>query len=103
MWKAGWLGIGVQGGVAMSTDNPAFMGGLSFNAGDYVIVGAGCGAFRVKTLGVGASGAVQQVDDRVIGNDDIRTANTWSRDCARDAFYFSLSVNLTGLPLFSPK
>ena len=101
--EAGLLGLGVQGGVGVSADNPAFFGGVSLNVGSYLVVGAGCGAFRVKTLGDWPTGVQQQVGDKVVGNDDIRVKSHWSNDCGKDSYYFSFAINILGLPLFSAK
>lgn len=101
--EAGLFGFGFQGGVAASTDNPAFFGGLSMNVGSYLVVGAGCGAFRVKTLGDGPNGVQQRIDDKVMGSDDIRLKSRWSKDCRKGNHYFSFAVNIMGLPLFSAK
>ncbi|MGH9387005.1 MAG: hypothetical protein ACRD2N_22275 [Vicinamibacterales bacterium] len=101
--QLGALGLGLQGGVGTSVDNPAFFGGLSVNAGSYLTLGAGCGVFRVKALGQDAKGQQQALRSPVLGNDDIRTESRWNHDCKSDAFYVTISVNLTGLPLFSPK
>lgn len=85
------LGCGGQFGVATSTDNPAFLGGVSFNFSSYVTVGVGYGMFRVKWLHEDQQGP----DVRVASTDEIRTEPRW-----KGAPYLSLSFNLSGLPLF---
>lgn len=102
---AGWrilgderVGLGVQGGVAVSTDKPAFLGGAVFNFSKWLMVGGGMGQFRVKKLGMGANGALQSLDGPVGSTDDIKVENGWIPEG-----YAVLSVNILGLPLFSSK
>jgi hypothetical protein len=85
------LGLGGQFGVGLSVDNPAFMGGVSINLSEYVTLGGGVASFRLKRL----SQAQSDPAVRVATADEIRTENRW------DGYgYFSLSINLSGLPLF---
>lgn len=102
---AGWrlvggdgVGVGVQGGVAVSTDKPAFLGGGYLNVSKWLMVGGGVGRFRVKQLGLGANGVLQAVDDPIGSTDDIKLENGWI-----PKGYAVLSVNILGLPLFSSK
>jgi hypothetical protein len=85
------FGAGVQFGVATSSDNPAFLFGFSANVSEFVTVGFGQGRFRVKRLAADQMG----VDVRVLNSDEIRLDTNWIR-----ARYLSISVNISGLPLF---
>jgi hypothetical protein len=84
-------GIGGQFGVATSADNPAFLAGVSLNLSSYVSLGVGGGKFRVKRVAADQ----QAASVRVFSTDEIRIDNPW-----QPAAYVSLSVNLSGLPLF---
>jgi hypothetical protein len=100
------FGVGGQFGVGVSKDFPSFHYGLGINASKWFTAGLGCGAFRVKALGLNASGVQQQIDDPVSGDGDIRLTNAWRKKCfgdGADAYYGMISVNLLGLPLFSGK
>lgn len=106
LWVPRGVALNGQFGVALSAANPALYFGMSVNAGQLVTVGFGCGAFRVKALGVGADNKQQKVNDTLVtGNDDIRLDNKWAT-CFSDgkhAWYLSLNLNLSGLSLFSGK
>ena len=84
-------GLGGQFGVGMSADNPAFLGGVSINVSPYVTVGLGIGSFRLKRL------SEEQADPeiRVATADEIKVDSKW-----QGTGYVSISVNLSGLPLF---
>jgi hypothetical protein len=85
------LGVGGQFGVATSADSPALIGGLSLHFSKFVTVGIGGGRFRVKRLDPD-----QDRDDiRVLSADEIRTMTRWL-----PSSYVSLSINISGLPLF---
>lgn len=85
------FGVGAQGGVALSADNPAFLLGAAINLSDYATLGVGRGIFRVKQLAEDLAAE----DVRVLNADDIRLEDRWPWQ-----WYVSLSVNLNGLPLF---
>jgi hypothetical protein len=85
------LGAGLQFGVATSADNPAFLFGGAINLSEYVTLGIGGGRFRLKSLSADQRGA----DVRVLNSDEIRLDTDWTW-----AKYASISVNISGLPLF---
>ena len=85
------FGVGGQFGVAMSSENPAFLFGASINMTPYATLGVGGGRFRLKQLS-----PLQQGDSvRVLNADEISVDTLWKWDS-----YVSLSINLSGLPLF---
>jgi len=91
VWGSSAFGLGGQFGVGLSADNPAFLGGGSVNLSRFVTLGVGVGSFRLKRL----SAAQSDTSFRVASADEIRIDSRWD-----EYGYISLSVNLSGLPLF---
>lgn len=87
------LGAGVQ--LGFGTSDPALLVGPVLNLSRYLTFSGGAGFFRVKRLGHDLGGREQRPGDIVYSGDELRSRDAWIW-----SFYFSLSANVSGLPLF---
>ncbi|HSG39548.1 MAG TPA: hypothetical protein VLE27_07900, partial [Thermoanaerobaculia bacterium] len=82
--------FGVEFGSGIETSKPAFFGGLSFQLGKYVRLGAGVTTQQIKEL------RNQELGDIVAAAADVKTRDTFKED-----YYISLSIAFESLRLFT--